>query len=272
LNADDIWHNHRNPVTPSYGISKVINVRYDCHKTAFVFPPRTVPTSALWPIVFVIPITIFFIHFFITHDRSNLRQSLLGFTLATSLNGVLTNLIKITVGRPRPDFFYRCFPDGVMNTEMRCNGDAAQVIDGRKSFPSGHSSFAFVSMGFLAWYLMAKLHIFNDRGRANSARLLVCLCPLMVALLIAISRTADYHHHWQDVTVGSMLGLALSFLCYRQYYPSLGSKNPHIPYYITHSAGSVEPMAVSKAASPKHRDANVDANSLMKEEKDIKWI
>ena len=77
------------------------------------------------------------------------------------------------------------------------------------------------------------------------------MTPLAAASLVAISRTMDYRRkhldffslmqtnysclprfidHWHDVVAGSILGLIVSYFCYRQFYPSLGSALAHRPY------------------------------------------
>ncbi|XP_055547657.1 phospholipid phosphatase 5 [Wyeomyia smithii] len=195
--------------------------------------PRTasyVPLTTLYPVTFGLLAIIFFIYYCRTGDFEELKSAWLGLTLACVLNGVVTHSVKVVVGRPRPDYFWRCFPDGIANDELQCTGDSSVIMDGRKSFPSGHASFAFAALGFLSCYLAAKLHVFTERGRGQSWRLLVAGAPLLAATMIAISRTCDYHHHWQDVTVGSVIGIIEAYLCYRQYYPPLGDRFGFLPY------------------------------------------
>jgi len=215
------WWLYRNPVTDSY-----------------------IPTSLLWPIIIIFPILSIGLMYLIKRNKNDLCEAGLAFTLALVLNGCITDVIKLIVGRPRPDFFYRCFPDGTSLNEIidisHCSGDEKVIIEGRKSFPSGHSSFAFASLGWTFFYLCGKLQVFHPKGRGKTWRLLVAFTPLLIALCIALSRTCDYHHHWQDVLCGSLLGLSLSYLCYRQYYPCITNLYCDKPYsqLCTHQCDS----------------------------------
>ncbi|KAK4704474.1 diacylglycerol diphosphate phosphatase / phosphatidate phosphatase, partial [Phenoliferia sp. Uapishka_3] len=156
----------------------------------------------------------------------DMHNGLLGLFLAVTLTTAVTEVIKVTVGRPRPDL----------------------IDSGFKSFPSGHSSFAFSGLGYLSLYLAGKMHLFDRKGHALKAW--VCVIPLLGAALIAISRTmgmlyalshrkmwkltritiTDYRHHATDVLIGSLLGVLIAYFTYSLYYPPLNSHKAHLPY------------------------------------------
>lgn len=156
-----------------------------------------VPTTLLWSIVILVPGLVLLIEYLFKKNKQEIFEAVLCLSLIYGINGCLTSYLKVIVGRPRPDFFERCLPDGIKNGHLNCTGDKVLVMDGRKSFPSGHSSFSFCSMMFLSLYLAGKLQFFNQNGKGESWKFIVCLLPLVLAATIAISRTCDYHHHWQ---------------------------------------------------------------------------
>ncbi|KAG9102657.1 hypothetical protein FRC06_001531 [Ceratobasidium sp. 370] len=197
-----------------------------------------VPPFALYMIALVAPAVLMpIVNLLTVRSWWDWHNSWLGLLLGLATTGSITQLVKVTVGRPRPDLIDRCqpvsgtvdtSPYGLVSVNICTQTDHARLKDGFRSFFSGHSSLSFAGLGFLSFYLAGKMHLFDERGHTGKAW--IALTPLTGALMVAISRTMDYRHHWQDVLVGSLVGLALSYFSYRQYYPSLASPFSHRPY------------------------------------------
>lgn len=82
IHPDEIWL-YRNPRTDSY-----------------------VPTEILWPLVFGIPCSIFLVYFVVTKNKLEFIQANLAITLALGLNGIVTNVLKLCVGKEYFDIVY----------------------------------------------------------------------------------------------------------------------------------------------------------------------
>ncbi|KAF2715382.1 acid phosphatase/Vanadium-dependent haloperoxidase [Pleomassaria siparia CBS 279.74] len=160
--------------------------------------------------------------------------AILGWFISLILTLFITDLIKNAVGRPRPDLIARCkpnkgTPDHKLVTFEICTQEDHHILhDGWRSFPSGHSSFSFSGLGYLALFLAGQCHVF--RPRTDLARVLLALAPLLCAALIAISRCEDYRHDVWDVTAGSTLGILVAYYTYRRYFPPLRSSKCATPY------------------------------------------
>ncbi|XP_058194290.1 lipid phosphate phosphatase 2-like [Rhododendron vialii] len=182
---------------------------------------NTVPVWAVPMYSVLLPIVVFLIFYLRRQDVYDLHHSILGLLYAVLITGVLTDAIKNGVGRPRPDFFWRCFPDGIDKYDqwdnVICHGKDSVIKEGHKSFPSGHASWSFAGLGFFSLYLSGKIKAFDRRGHV--AKLCIVFLPLLVASLVAISRVDDYWHHWQDVFAGGLLGLGVATFCYLQFFP-----------------------------------------------------
>jgi membrane-associated phospholipid phosphatase len=74
-----------------------------------------------------------------------------------------------------------------------CTGDDKEIQDGRKSFPSGHSSYSMFGMVFLALWFAGKLgwHEFYTQS--------ICVACISLSLWIGVTRYADYQHHPIDI-------------------------------------------------------------------------
>ncbi|CAK7264043.1 hypothetical protein SEPCBS119000_000798 [Sporothrix epigloea] len=180
--------------------------------------------------------------------------SVLGIAIALVLASTVTDIIKNMVGRPRPDLLARCRPalgtplNTLVSIDVCTETDHHRLHDGWRSFPSGHSSFAFAGLGYASLFLAGQLKIFvlhnsgwlspsaSDRERTivhvrgDLGKILICLTPLLGAAMIAISRCQDYRHDVYDVCTGALLGWTIAYWSYRRYWPHLSSLHCDEPY------------------------------------------
>eukprot|EP00761_Pharyngomonas_kirbyi_P003029 gb/GECH01003033.1/.p1 GENE.gb/GECH01003033.1/~~gb/GECH01003033.1/.p1 ORF type:complete len:296 (+),score=37.66 gb/GECH01003033.1/:1-888(+) len=190
------------------------------------------PTWSLILIAFVTPIIVITIMQIWVKSGHDFHHAILSLLEAFLINGLITNTFKLLVGRYRPDWIERCDPN---DSGICQSSNTSEIADGRKSFPSGHSSVSFCGMTFLSLYLAGKLHLMSRHGGEFWKAVIVGI-PEMIAGFVAVSRTMDYHHHFSDIIAGTLIGISCSVVFYLMNY--------------THEPGSDDVLCIG---SPKYR-------------------
>ena len=179
---------------------------------------ETIPTHSLYVLSALVPalLIIVILKMFKKRTWKVVHLTILALFISIGYTYLITNILKLYVGRFRPDFMSRCHPLSPESSSSSCSSAVSvQVLDeGRKSFPSGHSSMAFSGLGYLSIFLIAQTKSKATHGKA--LRVFIIALPLMGAALIGISRLTDYLHHWDDIAAGSILGLSMAYCSYRQ--------------------------------------------------------
>ena len=134
-----------------------------------------------------------------------------------SLTGLVTELLKYSFARPRPDFEDRMRIANATNDEKL-------LRDAKLSLPSGHSSSAFgLALHTGLWLHRAAC----KRGWGQAAVVTGYVLPLALATGIGITRVSDHRHNPSDVLAGAAVGLGVSYGINRwQFGPMSGCTQP----------------------------------------------
>jgi len=141
---------------------------------------------------------------------------------------LIVNWMKRFTGRPRPNFFAYCDYKGYREALTSGNFsqyDAATLMgrpilasacissdnDPRHSFPSGHASFSMCSLLFLALFWGGIAELQQDH---RMWKMFVCVVPILMAWVVAGTRTRDYYHNFEDILAGVVIGSLSAIACF----------------------------------------------------------
>lgn len=228
----------------------------DLPPIAFPFQPtNTIPSWSVAPIAVLVPLATFgSLHAARRLDRKTAAKLALGLMYSCSFTLALTNFIKLSVGRSRPNFVARCWQTtdlnvvaalpnggGVPGYPVCTNPSAAEVKEGRKSFPSGHVSLTAAGLVFLSLYLLRRTRVRPPEQANSISRVLLAVLPLLLLLLIAITRVRDYWHH-----PGTMLRAAIE----RRLHPLTRLSHPGDCAAAAIIGGGVAQMCLRRVLPP----------------------
>lgn len=160
--------------------------------------------------------------------------SVLSVFISVFTTSIVTDILKNHFGRLRPDFLARCIPAPgtptdvlVLAKDVCTTKNIGRLMDGFRTTPLGHSSLSFAGLLFASLWFCGQLKVMQPQ--VGAWRWAVSFIPTLGAMLIALSRTQDYRHHFVDVFLGLVIGSCIALWLYFRVFPSIGDKLSHQP-------------------------------------------
>lgn len=207
-----------------------------------IYNGETVPT--LWALGFcvILPGCLQALYGVLKGQPGDFYRTINTYCIAFTLCSIATEFIKNYVGYLRPIFMDQCNPDEDYET---CLGryedyDHFGVKELRKSFISGHASFAFCGGVLFSMFLERTIGISSVQvavtqqllpNTANRIAMayksdpglrrfgsVLALAPMAVSIFVACSRLVDNVHFPADVVGGAVVGASIAYYCFPIWY------------------------------------------------------
>mmetsp|Transcript_45464 Transcript_45464/g.113981 ORF Transcript_45464/g.113981 Transcript_45464/m.113981 type:complete len:274 (-) Transcript_45464:60-881(-) len=187
---------------------------------------QTVPSVAMLGLGYGLPIMFFLIVSALRFDAMLLYRALLGLFECYTITHALTTFGKKMSGSLRPNFLSLCEWNGT-----ECTSDWEYEQSGRQSFPSGHASESMGGLCFLALFNNLYMPLLLPMIPKTFIRIPLVISPILIAYWIAISRTRDYYHRFEDIVAGMGIGVfAAVYTFFSQFGTNCSRCEEKFPY------------------------------------------
>jgi phosphatidate phosphatase len=170
------------------------------------------------------------------------------FVFGLGITFLATSVSKNTIGRLRPNFMEVCRPLPYWNqticsdqndliTDYTCTGTNSFMLKQiHMSFFSGHSSLTAYAMVYLVLVMERRITL----PVLTSFKTLAQSALLILASYVGYTRVSDYWHHWEDVTIGLLVGSLIAVFIERSLCRTVNQQSVHRFSSINHDAEASE--------------------------------
>lgn len=193
-----------------------IQFSLDSHSRKFI-----VKTISIFMLNFIVILPIFIVSLLFSIEKRTSRAifvTLTSFLASQSTSSLLSNILKLLFGEYRPDYYSRC-----KFVQENSENKNFILLNGIKSFPSGHTADAFSASVFTTCFIYGIVYSDADSFWKKTTYGVLSAFLIITAPLVGVERVLHNKHFIHDVFAGSLIGIFSGLVFYYVVYEVLKS-------------------------------------------------